>query len=363
VIAAYEGGQASVVPNAEGSRTTPSVTRARFEELTHDLVQRCLAPVRQAMADARVTADDLDEVILVGGATRTPAVQALVRRLTGGKEPNMSVNPDEVVAIGAAIQAAVLKGDIQDVVLLDVTPLSLGLETLGGLMTRLVDRNTTIPTRRAETFSTAEDNQPAVDVVVLQGERERATDNRVLGRMRLDNIRPAPRGVPQIEVTFDVDANGILNVSARDRDTGAEQHITITESGTLDTAEVDRLVAEADRNRAQDQRLRQTIDARNELDSAAYQVEHRLTELADQAPSNEAARARMLIDQARQAINDETPIDRIRALTSDLQQILQSLNAATAEAPEGAPRTAGTPGTAGAATGADDVIDADYTTG
>jgi molecular chaperone DnaK len=342
---------------------TMTVTRARFEELTHDLVQRCLAPVRQAMADARVTADDLDEVILVGGATRTPAVQALVRRLTGGKEPNMSVNPDEVVAIGAAIQAAVLKGDIQDVVLLDVTPLSLGLETLGGLMTRLVDRNTTIPTRRAETFSTAEDNQPAVDVVVLQGERERATDNRVLGRMRLDNIRPAPRGVPQIEVTFDVDANGILNVSARDRDTGAEQHITITESGTLDTAEVDRLVAEADRNRAQDQRLRQTIDARNELDSAAYQVERRLTELADQAPSNEAARARMLIDQARQAINDETPIDRIRALTSDLQQILQSLNAATAEAPEGAPRTAGTPGTAGAATGADDVIDADYTSG
>ena len=346
---------------------TMTVTRATFEELTHDLVERCLGPVRQAMADARVTADDLDEVILVGGATRMPAVQALVRRLTGGKQPNMSVNPDEVVAIGAAIQAAVLKGEVKDVVLLDVTPLSLGLETLGGLMTRLIDRNTTIPTRRAETFSTAEDNQPAVDVVVLQGERERAADNRVLGRMRLENIRPAPRGAPQIEVTFDVDANGILNVAARDRDTGAQQQITITESGTLDTAEVDRLVAEADRNRAEDQRLRQAIDARNDLDSAAYQVERRLGELGDRAPGNEAARARMLIDEARQAIKEEAPLDRIRTLTSDLQQILQSLNAAATAGAAGTGAGAGAPGgapsTAGAAGGADDVIDADYTTG
>jgi molecular chaperone DnaK len=347
-----------ITADASGPKhLTMTVTRARFEELTHDLVERCLAPVRQAMADARVTADDLDEVILVGGATRTPAVQALVRRLTGGKEPNMSVNPDEVVAIGAAIQAAVLKGDVQDVVLLDVTPLSLGLETLGGLMTRLIDRNTTIPTRRAETFSTAEDNQPAVDVVVLQGERERAADNRVLGRMRLEDIRPAPRGVPQIEVTFDVDANGILNVSARDRDTGGEQNITITESGTLDTAEVDRMVAEAERNRAEDQRIRQAIDARNELDGAAYQVERQATELGDRAPSNEAARARVLVDEARQAIKEEAPIDRIRALTSDLQQMLQSLSAAAAS-------TAGAGGAgAPSAGGAGDVIDADYTSG
>jgi molecular chaperone DnaK len=282
----------------------------------------------------------------------------------------MSVNPDEVVAIGAAIQAGVLKGEVKDVVLLDVTPLSLGLETLGGLMTRLIDRNTTIPTRRAETFSTAEDNQPAVDVVVLQGERERAADNRVLGRMRLENIRPAPRGVPQVEVTFDVDANGILNVSARDRDTGAEQQITITESGTLDTAEVDRLVAEAERNRAEDQRVRQTIDARNELDSVAYQVERRLGELGDRAPSNEAARARLLIDEARQAIKEEAPLDRIRALTSDLQQILQSLNAAAAAAGAAGAGAAGAgaaggPGGAGAAGGteSEDVIDADYTSG
>jgi molecular chaperone DnaK len=360
---------------------TMTITRAQFEELTRDLVERTHGPVQQALQDARVTAEDLDEVILVGGTTRIPAVQALVRRLTGGKDPNMSVNPDEVVAIGAAIQAAVLKGEVKDVVLLDVTPLSLGLETLGGLMTRLIERNTTIPTRRAETFSTAEDNQPAVDVVVLQGERERAADNRVLGRMRLENIRPAPRGVPQIEVTFDVDANGILNVSARDRDTGAEQNIAITESGTLDEAEVQRMVSEAERNREEDQRLRQQIDARNELDSAAYQVERVLSEAGDRAPSNEAARARMLIDEARQAVKEDAPLDRLRQLTSDLQQIYQSLSSAAAAA--GAPAGAGAPGgpggpaepggpggPAGARAGApaggaggDEVIDADFTTG
>ncbi len=334
---------------------TMTLTRATFEELTHDLLDRTMGPVRQAMQDAKVTAGDLDEVILVGGATRMPAVQALVRRLTGGKEPNMSVNPDEVVALGAAIQAGVLKGDVQDVVLLDVTPLSLGVETLGGLMTRIIERNTTIPTRRAETFSTAEDNQPAVDIVALQGERERAEDNRVLGRMRLENIRPAPRGVPQIEVTFDVDANGILNVSAKDKDTGAEQKITITESGTLDTAEVERMVREAQEHRAEDQEIRQRVDASNELDGAAYQLERGLQERGD-VPEHERARAEALIGEAREAVREQAPTARMRQLTGDLRQMTLALSSQAAQ-PQGAQPQGAQP------KGADDVIDADFNTG
>ncbi|MDG6103246.1 molecular chaperone DnaK [Dactylosporangium aurantiacum] len=330
---------------------TMTLTRATFEELTHDLLERTMGPVRQAMQDAKITAGDLDEVILVGGATRMPAVQALVRRLTGGKEPNMTVNPDEVVALGAAIQAGVLKGDVQDVVLLDVTPLSLGVETLGGLMTRIIERNTTIPARRAETFSTAEDNQPAVDVVALQGERERAADNRVLGRMRLENIRPAPRGAPQIEVTFDVDANGILNVSAKDKDTGAAQQITITESGTLDTAEVERMVREAAEHRAEDQEIRQRVDASNELDGAAYQLERGLQERGD-VPEHERARATVLIGEAREAVREQAPTARMRQLTEDLRQMTLALSSQAAQ-----------PRAAAGAQGADDVIDADFNTG
>ena len=335
-----------VTADASGPRhLNMTLMRSTFEELTHDLVDRCTGPVQQAMADAKVTADDIDEVILVGGATRMPAVQELVRRMTGGKEPNMSVNPDEVVALGAAIQAGVLKGEVKDVLLLDVTPLSLGIETLGGVMTKVVERNTTIPARRTETFSTAEDNQSAVDVVVLQGERERAADNRVLGRFRLENIRPAPRGEPQVEVTYDVDANGILNVSARDKDTGAEQKITISESSNLDRSEVERMVSDAERYRGEDQRLRETVDARNELDAVAYQVERRLNELGDAAPEHEKARAQMLVGDAREAVKGDTaPLDRLRALTGDLQQVYHSLQATgTGGEPGGGPGGPGGP--------------------
>ncbi|MBV9486826.1 MAG: Hsp70 family protein, partial [Frankiaceae bacterium] len=284
-----------------------------------------------------------------------------VRRLTGGKDPNMSVNPDEVVAIGAAIQAGVLKGEVKDVLLLDVIPLSLGIETLGGVMTKVIERNTTIPARRTETFSTAEDNQPAVDVVVLQGERERAADNRVLGRFRLENIRPAPRGEPQIEVTFDVDANGILNVSARDKDTGAEQSITVSESSNLDKTEVDRMIRDAEQNRSEDERVRQEVDARNALDAAAYQVERRLEELGDAVPANEKARAEMLIQDAREAVENQAPLDRLRSLTSELQQVYQSVGASGGQPYPGEPGAAGPSGTEGRAQD-DDVIDAEFTT-
>jgi molecular chaperone DnaK len=342
-----------VTADATGPKhLTSSLMRSTFEELVSDLLERTMGPLRQAMSDAKVSPDDIDEVILVGGSTRVPAVQNLVRRLTGGRDPNMTVNPDEVVAVGAGIQAGVLKGDVSDVLLLDVTPLSLGVETQGGVMTRIVDRNTTVPVRRSEVFSTAADNQPAVDVVVLQGERERAADNRVLGRFQLTDIRQAPRGEPQVEVTFDIDANGILNVTARDRDTGKEQRITISESSNLDASDVEQMVADAEQNRSADQQLRREVDARNELDSLAHQAQRLLDQLGDAVPAHERSRAELLIADARQAVQDQAPFDRVRELTTELQSVLSGLQANRSDGRSGAADTG--------EIADDDVIDAEF---
>ena len=341
------------------------LTRAKFDQLTADLVERCIGPVKQALSDAKITERDIDEVILVGGATRMPAVQALVRRLTGGKEPNQSVNPDEVVAIGAAIQAGVLSGEVKDVVLLDVTPLSLGVETLGGVMTKLIERNTTVPVRKSETFSTAEDNQSAVDIHVLQGERELARDNRTLGNFRLEGIQPAPRGLPQIEVSFDIDANGILTVAAKDKQTGKEQKITISGSTQLSKEEIERMVNEAQAHSAEDRKRREEVEARNTADSVAYQVERQLRDLGDRVPVNEKARAEQLISEIRELVkNNSTDVARLRRLGNDLQQLAYGL-ASAAESQQ--PPPGGQAGGRGGAQpggprpgGSDDVIDAEF---
>jgi molecular chaperone DnaK len=339
-----------------------TLTRAKFDELTADLVERCIGPFKQAIADAKLTEKDLSEVILVGGATRMPSVQELVRRLTG-REPNKEVHPDEVVAVGAAIQAGVLAGDVREVVLLDVTPLSLGIETLGGVDTVLIPRNTTIPTRKAETFSTADDGQRAVDIHVVQGERPMARDNRTLGKFQLDGIPPAPRGTPQIEVTFDIDANGILSVSAKDKATSREQSIKITGTGTLDKGEVDRLVKDAEAHAADDQRQREQAEAKNHGDALAYQTERMLKEVGDKVPAEERA----TVDQALTELKDAlkaADTDRIKRATEALQQASYKLGEEmykrqTAGAGAGAGTGGGQQG-GGQGGGGDDVIDAEF---
>ena len=330
------------------------LTRAKFEALINDLITRLEGPFKQALSDAKLSISDVDEVVLVGGSTRIPAVQNLVRSLTGGKEPNQTVNPDEVVAVGAAIQAGVLAGEVKQVVLLDVTPLSLGVETMGGVMTKIIERNTTIPARRSEIFSTAEDNQPAVDINVLQGEREMAQDNRILGNFKLDGIAPAPRGTSQIEVTFDIDANGILNVGAKDQATGKEQKITISGSTTLGKEEIDRMIKDADLHAAEDRARKEKVEAKNEADSLAYQMERQLKDLGDRVPIHEKARGEQLIADIRQAVRDDADIQRIKSLTSDLQQALSSLGSATYQEATGGPAQPQRPRKD------DDVIDAEF---
>jgi len=330
------------------------LSRSKFEQLTQDLTERLKGPFTQALKDAGITAQKLDEVVLVGGSTRTPVVQELVRKLSG-KEPNKSVNPDEVVAIGAAIQAGVLGGDIKDVVLLDVTPLSLGVETLGSVMTRLIERNTTIPTKKSEIFSTAADGQTAVDIHVLQGEREMASDNMTLGRFRLEGIPPAPRGVPQIEVAFDIDANGILNVSAKDKATGKEQRITITASTNLNKDEIDRMVREAEQHASEDKRRREVIELKNQSDSLAYQSEKSLNELGDKVDSVERGRIEGMIKDLREAIAQENE-EQMQTLSSQLQQAMMQVGQAAYNSQQEAT------GNGGSGSGRDEgVVEGEYT--
>lgn len=314
-----------ITADASGPRhLNMTLTRAKFEQLSAHLVERLSEPVKQALEDAGLNKSQINEVVLVGGSTRMPMVQEMVERLTG-KQPHKGVNPDEVVAMGAALQAGVLAGEVNDVLLLDVTPLSLGLETLGGVMTTLIERNTTIPARKTEVFSTAADNQTAVDIHVLQGERPMATDNMTLGHFQLQGLPPAPRGVPQIEVTFDIDANGILNVTAQDKATGQEQKITITASTNLDDAEVNRLVREAEKNRAEDEQRAQLVQARNEADTLIYQTEKALNELGDQVSNSDKTMIEGQIASLRDALNSQD-IQTIRQASQNLQNSSYALS-------------------------------------
>lgn len=294
-----------------------SITRAKFDEMCNDLLERCKIPVNNALKDAKLSVSDIQEVILVGGSTRIPAVKEIVRKMTG-KEPNVTVNPDEVVALGAAVQAGVLAGEVSDIVLLDVTPLSLGLETLGGVMTKLIPRNTTLPTSKSEVFSTAADGQTSVEINVVQGEREFVNDNKSLGTFRLDGIPPAPRGVPQVEVKFDIDANGILSVTATDKGTGRKQDIKITGASTLPSDEVDRMVNEAESNAEEDKKKREGVDTRNQADSMVYQTEKQLKEMGDKLPEEMKTKVEGRLADLKKAIESDN-VDDIKEKMNALQ--------------------------------------------
>jgi molecular chaperone DnaK len=341
-----------------------TLTRAKFEELTADLIDSCGIPVENAVRDAKLDKSAIDEVVLVGGSTRIPAVKELVKKVLG-KEPNQTVNPDEVVAVGAAIQAGVLAGEVKDILLLDVTPLSLGVETLGGVMTKIIPRNTTIPTKKSEVFSTAVDGQTNVEIHILQGEREMANDNKSLGTFRLDGIPPAQRGVPQIEVTFDIDANGILNVHAKDKGTGKEQSISITGASTLPGDEVDRMVREAESNAAADKERREKIDLKNQADSLTYQAEKQIAELGDKVPADEKTKITDLIQSLKDAIAKDD-YEQMKSQMTELQQALYAIGSKIYEqsgGAEGGPPNdnggggAGTPPSGGSD---EDVIDAEF---
>jgi molecular chaperone DnaK len=339
-----------------------TITRAKFEELASKLIDRCRVPVEQALKDAKLSTSELDEIVMVGGSTRIPAVLELVKRVTG-KDPNQTVNPDEVVAVGAAIQGGVLAGEVKDILLLDVTPLSLGVETLGGVMTKMITRNTTIPTKKSEVYSTAVDGQTNVEIHVLQGEREMASDNKSLGTFRLDGIPPAPRGVPQIEVTFDIDANGILSVTAKDKGSGKEQSISITGASTLSDNEVDKMVRDAEANATADKEKREKIDLKNQAETLVYQAEKQLGDLGDKVGAEDKAKVESSSAKLKQAIESED-FDTMKSELETLQQALYAAGAAVYQNAAASDSSGAAPGGNGSAAGSssatDDVIDAEF---